>query len=74
MDNFTEELALMIRHKAIIQITSTDEPYAELKKELGKLLDDENYREVLQSNTKKISHDVEKTLSDYTSLIIKNMN
>ena len=53
MDNFTEELALMIRHNAIIQITSTDEPYAELKQELAKLLDDGNYREVLQSNTEK---------------------
>lgn len=73
MKNFAEELALMLDNEAIIQITSVAQPYGQLKQQLVRLLDDQQARQELESNTAKISHDAEKVLSDYTDIIIKNI-
>lgn len=70
MNNFTEELALMIDNQAIVQVTSVAQPYSQLKQQLERLLDDEQARKLLESNTAKISHNAEKVLSDYTDIII----
>jgi 3-deoxy-D-manno-octulosonic-acid transferase len=66
MENFKQELDLMLDKKAIIQVSS----YDKLEKQLAKLLDDEHYRSVVQNNTKKISHNVEIILEEYTRLIL----
>ena len=66
MENFNEELVLMLDKEAIIQVTSTEE----LKEQLIKLLDDSSYRTTLQNNTTKLSGDTRKILSDYTNLIL----
>lgn len=67
MENFREELDLMLDKKAIVQVNS----YDSLAKQLKKLLDDEHYRSILQNNTKKLSHNVEIILQQYTGLILK---
>jgi len=67
MENFKEELDLMLDREAIIQVDSSDE----LAIELSRLLDDENHRTTLENNTEKLSHNVEKVLEDYTDLILK---
>jgi 3-deoxy-D-manno-octulosonic-acid transferase len=66
MENFKEELALMLEKNAIVQVPS----YDKLKKQLMKLLDDEHYRSLVQNNTKKLSHNVEIILEEYTRLIL----
>lgn len=73
MENFTEELALMLDNEAIVQVTSTEKPYQQLKQQLEALLNDEQGRELLEKNTTKISHDAEIVLSEYTDIIIGNM-
>ena len=70
MDNFKEELSLLLDNKAIIHINSKLQSYPQLQELLTKLLDDEHYRTTLQSNTKKLSHDVKNILDDYTDLIV----
>ncbi len=70
MDNFKEELSLLLDNKAIIHINSKLQAYPQLHEQLIKLLDDENYRTTLQNNTKKLSHDVKNILGDYTDLIV----
>jgi 3-deoxy-D-manno-octulosonic-acid transferase len=70
MDNFKEELSLLLDNKAIIHINSKLQAYPQLQKLLTKLLDDENERTTLQNNTKKLSHDVKNILDDYTDLIV----
>ena len=66
MDNFKEELNLMLDKEAIIQVDSIDK----LKDKLNKLLDDENYRSALVENTNKLTDNVEQVLEDYTDLIL----
>jgi 3-deoxy-D-manno-octulosonic-acid transferase len=66
MENFKEELDLMLAADAIIQVGSGEE----LADELCRLLDDEGYRATLEKNTKSLSHDVERVLEDYTRLIL----
>ncbi len=66
MENFQQELALMLKKKAITQLASIDETEATLKK----LLDDEKQRKNLQKNTTQLTHDVEKILNEYTNRII----
>ena len=66
MDNFKEELNLMLDKEAIIQVDSIDR----LKDKLNKLLDDENYRAALVENTNKLTDNVEQLLEDYTDLIL----
>ncbi|MFV2005485.1 MAG: 3-deoxy-D-manno-octulosonic acid transferase [Gammaproteobacteria bacterium] len=66
MENFKQELALMSEKEAIIQVSSIDE----LEEQLSKLLNDEKYREVLQTNTTMLTHNIEKILDDYTNLIL----
>ena len=72
MENFTDELALMLNKNAIVQINSKLQCYCRLQEQIEKILDDDNYRETLQNNTKTLSHNVEKILDDYTDLILKN--
>jgi len=66
MENFKQELALMLEKEAIIQVASIDK----LKAPLNKLLDDKKYHEALQNNTMLLTHNVENILDDYTSLIL----
>jgi len=67
MENFKEELELMIDKNAIIQAAS----YQALDKELTTLLDDKNYRTSLQKNTNEFTHNAEAILESYTTLILK---
>ena len=67
MENFKEELELMIDNNAIIQVTS----YQALEKELINLLDNLNDRTSLQNKTKELTHNVEVILDSYTTLILK---
>jgi 3-deoxy-D-manno-octulosonic-acid transferase len=66
MENFKEELDLMLEKKAIVQVDSVDE----LEKQLQQLLDNKNLRERLQNNTEKLAHNAEKILEDYSRLIL----
>ncbi|MCK4704547.1 MAG: hypothetical protein KAT90_03625, partial [Gammaproteobacteria bacterium] len=67
MENFKEELNLMLDKKAIVQLNSTDD----LKNTLLQLLDDLEYRKGIEENTRKLSHNVAQVLEDYTKLILK---
>ena len=67
MENFEQEMGLMLDTNAIVQVSS----YEKLSTQLTKLLDDESYRAALENNTKKLSHDVESILDEYTRLILK---
>jgi len=66
MENFKEELELMIDKNAIIQVAS----YQALNKELTTLLDDKNYRTSLEKNTNEFTHNAEAILESYTTLIL----
>jgi len=66
MENFKQELALMQEKKAIIQLNAINE----LDAQLEHLLDNKTERNALQSNTKTLSHNVQKILDDYTTLIL----
>ena len=66
MENFKQELSLMLEKKAIVQVSSIDK----LKEQLNNLLNDEKYREGLQANTTTLTHNVEEILKDYTDLIL----
>jgi len=67
MENFSEELNLMLDNNAISQIES----YADLHDELIRLLNNKSDREKLQENTAALTHNVEKILNDYTRLILQ---
>jgi len=66
MENFREELALMLDKDAIIQVSSLDE----LQQQLAMLLDDADRLQQIQENTALLSHDVEQVLQDYSELIL----
>ena len=66
MENFKEELDLMLEKKAIVQVGS----YKELGDCLTKLLNDESHRMSLQNNTNDLTHNAEKILEDYSELIL----
>ncbi len=66
MENFKQELTLMLEKEAIIQVSST----GELEEQLNNLLNDKKYREVLQTNTTKLTHNVEEILNNYTDMIL----
>lgn len=66
MENFREELKLMLEKKAITQTHSIDD----LQEQLIALLDDDEQRTTLEKNTALLSHDVEKVLADYSALIL----
>ena len=70
MDNFKEELELMIDKKAIIQVSS----YDSLGRELTTLLDNENHRTSLQNHTKELTHNAEVILDSYTTLILNQQS
>ena len=70
MENFKEELELMIDKNAIIQVDS----YEALDKELTMLLDDDNYRTTLQNHTKELTHNAEVILDSYTTLILNQQS
>ena len=67
MENFREELDLMLDQEAIVQIDSIDK----LKSELSRLLDEESYRVTLENNTARLSNNAEQLLEAYTRLIVK---
>lgn len=69
MDNFREELDLMLEQNAIIYINSKLQSCPRLKEHLTKLLDDQKFRESIQNNTTQLSQDVEKILDNYVALI-----
>ena len=66
MENFKEELKLMLNENAIVQVSSIDE----LQQQMTALLDDEEYRLKLQQNTRALSHNAEEVLTNYTHLIL----
>ncbi len=66
MANFSEELELMLDKQAIVQVKS----YQDMAHEISKLLSDKEYRGSLENNTKKLTDNVEKILSDYAELIV----
>ena len=66
MENFKEEMTLMLDKNAIIQVAS----YESLDKELTTLLDDDNQRTLLQNNTNEFTHNAEAVLDNYTNLIL----
>ena len=66
MENFREELGLLIASKAILQVSTMKE----LSGTLIKLLEDKTYKANLIDNTTKISHQTKKVLADYIKLII----
>ena len=66
MENFREELALMLDKDAIIQVTSLDE----LQQQLAMLLDDNDRLQAMQQNTALLSHDVKQVLQNYSELIL----
>ncbi len=65
MENFRQELALMTAQKAIMQLASTEELAAALKK----LLDEKETRETLQNNSSQLTENAEKILQAYTDII-----
>jgi 3-deoxy-D-manno-octulosonic-acid transferase len=69
MENFREELALMLEKDAIIQVSSIDE----LQQQLATLLDDDEKLETIQQNTALLSHNVEQVLADYSELILSQL-
>jgi 3-deoxy-D-manno-octulosonic-acid transferase len=71
MENFTEELELMLGNKAIVQITSKLQVYSRLREEIENILDNDSYRATLQRNTNGLTQNVEKILDDYTKLILR---
>lgn len=70
MENFKEELKLMQDKEAIVQVASIDD----LATQMRRLLDDEKVREDLQSNTARLTHNVEEVLQAYTDLILASKN
>lgn len=69
MDNFKEELDLMLDKKAIVQVESI----GQLAEKLTRLLDDDNDRMTLEENTASLRSNVEQVLEDYTSLILEKI-
>ncbi len=69
MENFKQELALMLEKEAISQVASINE----LKESLNRLLSDEKYRNVLQANTATLTHNVETIMNAYTSHILNTV-
>ena len=66
MENFKEEMELMLDNDAIVPVDS----YQSLERELAMLLDDKDRRTALQNNTKQLAHDAEEILERYTALIL----
>ena len=66
MENFKEELDLMLEKKAIVQVNSIEE----LQKQMIELLNNKTLRNDLQNNTAKLTHNAEKILEDYSKLIL----
>ena len=66
MENFKEEMELMIDNDAIVSVDS----YQSLERELSILLNDKDRRTALQNNTKQLAHDAEEILERYTALIL----
>ena len=56
----------MLNKEAIVQVDSIER----LKDKLNQLLVDENYRTILETNTARLSSNVEQVLEDYTKLIL----
>ncbi len=65
MENFRQELALMKKQEAIMQLASVEALTAALKK----LLDEKESRETLQNNSSQLTGQAEKILQKYTDII-----
>ncbi len=65
MENFRQELALMKKQEAIMQLASVEALTAALKK----LLDEKESRETLQNNSSQLTGQAEKILQKYTGII-----
>ncbi len=65
MENFRQELALMKKQEAIMQLASAEALTAALKK----LLDEKESRETLQNNSSQLTGQAEKILQNYTGII-----
>ncbi|MDT8282658.1 MAG: glycosyltransferase N-terminal domain-containing protein, partial [Gammaproteobacteria bacterium] len=66
MDNFKQELELMLANEAIVQVDSLEG----LRIKLIAILDDTAQRQRLEKNTALLSHDAEQILRDYSDLIL----
>jgi len=66
MENFLEELALLLTSKAIIQVATM----SELSTTLLNLLENKKQKTTLINNTKKISHQAQDVLDNYIKLIV----
>ena len=65
MENFREELALMLENDAIVQLPSLDR----LGNTITQLLDNDDARQRLENNSKKLRHDIEAILDTYCRLL-----
>ncbi|MBE9567921.1 MAG: 3-deoxy-D-manno-octulosonic acid transferase [Proteobacteria bacterium] len=70
MENFTEELALMLDSNAIIQLSS----YEEIGDCLNRLLNNDADRLSLQENTCDLTKSAEGILENYSAIILKQLN
>ena len=70
MENFREELELMLGKDAIVQVSSIDE----LQQQLTTLLDDDEKLKTMQENTALLSHNVEEVLQDYSEVILSRLS
>lgn len=66
MENFKQELALMLEKEAIVQVGSIDE----LEQQVRNLLNNEKDQNILQENTARLTHNVERILEDYSKIIL----
>ncbi len=66
MENFEQEKNLLLEKEAIIQASSINQ----LEKQIITLLEDNQLREKLKSNTELLTNNIEKVLQDYTDLIL----
>jgi len=70
MENFKQEMNLMLTNNAIVQVKSFDE----LEVKISKLLDDDKQRQQLEKNTNQILNNAEEILNNYTNLILKGVS
>lgn len=66
MENFEQENNLLLEKEAIVQVSSINQ----LEEQIITLLEDNQLREKLKSNTELLTDNVEKILRDYTDLIL----
>jgi len=70
MDNFKEELALMLDKEAIVQVDSMDD----LKVEINQLLRKDDDKNNLKTNTRELLNNSQEVLDTYTHLALQQAN